>query len=422
VGVSTATSTPTLAARRVVSVHQKGHLMSNSAALNLPQVLVLGGGFGGVQAAMELARTKKFRVSLISERSFLHLFPTSIWIPTRGIRTDQTRVPLTAIAKANDFTLVNGAVAGIDAATKTVQTSAGNLSYDYLVIAMGSGKMKPPGVENSESLCTGPQAAVTLREQLDALIAAGTGRIAVGFGGNPKDPSAVRGGPAFEFLFNVDHLLRRTGLREAFELTFFAPMEQPGIRMGKKAYESLGPDYRRRGIARQVGVPIARFSAEGVEFADGNVLPADLVMFIPAGTGHPVLTGSGLATTEAGFLDIDSGCLVAGTTNVYAVGDSAAMAGPDWRAKQVHMAEVMGRVAAHNIAYDHEGRSERESYLDHVTLVCLMDVGNGANLVYRTSRREGIIPLPVVGHWAKRAWGWYAGATKLRRFPRMPGL
>lgn len=396
--------------------------MSHPAAPTLPHVLVLGGGFGGVQAAMELARTKTFRVSLVSERPYLHLFPTSIWIPTRGIRTDQTRVALTDIAKANGFTLVNGEVKGIDAATNTVQTSAGQLSYDYLVVALGSGKMKPPGVENSESLCTGPQAAVTLREQLDALLAVGSGRIAVGFGGNPKDPSAVRGGPAFEFLFNVDHLLRRKGVRESFELTFFAPMEQPGIRMGKKAYDSLAPALAKLGIARQVGVPIAKFTAEGVEFADGSALPADLVMFIPAGTGHPVLTASGLATTEAGFLDIDSGCLVAGTTNVYAVGDSAAMAGPDWRAKQGHMAEVMARVAAHNIAGAHQGRSERESYLDHVTLVCLMDVGNGANLIYRTSRREGIIPLPVVGHWAKRAWGWYSGATKLRRFPRLPGL
>lgn len=396
--------------------------MSDSDSTTLPTVLVLGGGFGGVQAAMELARTRTFQVSLVSERPYLHLFPTSIWIPTRGIRTDQTRVPLAAIGKANGFTVVNGSVANIDPAANSVQTSAGVLHYDYLVIALGSGKLKPTGVEHSESLCTGPDAAVTLREQLDRLIAAGSGRIAVGFGGNPKDPSAVRGGPAFEFLFNVDHALRRAGLRSSFELTFFAPMEKPGVRMGTKAYESLGPELGKRGIARHVGVPISAFSAEGVQFGDGSAVSADLVMFIPAGTGHPVLTASGLATTEAGFLDIDQGCLVAGTSNVYAVGDSASMAGPDWRAKQGHMAEVMARVAAHNIAHSHTGSTQRESYREHVTLVCLMDMGNGANLVYRTSKKQGMIRLPIIGHWAKRAWGWYSAATKLRRFPRLPGL
>lgn len=396
--------------------------MSESSTPILPRALILGGGFGGVQAAMELARTRKFGVSLISERPFLHLFPTSIWIPTRGIRTDQTRVPLADIGKANGFTVINGTVTGIDADARTVQSSAGELSYDYLVVAVGSGKMKPAGIEHSESLCTGPQAAVTLREQLDALIAAGSGRIAVGFGGNPKDPSAVRGGPAFEFLFNVDHLLRRRGLRQSFELTFFAPMEQPGIRMGKKAYASLGPELGKRGIARHVGVPITGFTANGVDFADGSTVAADLVMFIPAGTAHPVVATSGLATTPAGFLDIDEGCRVAGTANVYAVGDSAAMAGPDWRAKQGHMAEVMGRVAARNILSAHLGDGTAHSYLAEVSLVCLMDVGSGANLIYRKPGKEGMIRLPLIGHWAKRAWGWYSAATKLRRFPRLPGL
>lgn len=396
--------------------------MSDSAPDTLPKALVLGGGFGGVQAAMELAGTHRFQVSLVSERPFLHLFPTSIWIPTRGIRTDQTRVPLSDIAKANGFTLVNGAVTAIDAAANSVQTSAGTLAYDYLVIALGSGKLKPAGVEHSESLCAGPEAALTLRDQLDALIAAGSGRIAVGFGGNPKDPSAVRGGPAFEFLFNLDHLLRRRGLRGRFELTFFAPMEQPGVRMGKQAFESLGPELAKRGIGRHVGVPIAGFAAHAVEFVDGSTLDADLVMFIPAGTGHPVLTDSGLATTAAGFLDIDQGCLVSGTSNVYAVGDSAAMAGPDWRAKQGHMAEVMARVAAHNITESEVGSAQRDSYLGQVSLVCLMDLGNGANLVYRKADKQGMIRLPIIGHWAKRAWGWYSAANKLRRFPRLPGL
>ncbi len=49
----------------------------------------------------------------------------------------------------------------------------------------------------------------------------------MGFGGNPKDPSNVRGGPAFEVLFNVHNELKKKGIRDNFELTFFAPMEKP---------------------------------------------------------------------------------------------------------------------------------------------------------------------------------------------------
>ncbi len=53
------------------------------------------------------------------------------------------------------------------------------------------------------------------------LVDRGFGKIAVGFGGNPKDSSAVRGGPAFEVLFNIHNMLKKRGLRDKFELTFF---------------------------------------------------------------------------------------------------------------------------------------------------------------------------------------------------------
>ncbi len=48
----------------------------------MASVLVLGGGFGGVEAAINL-RKAGLEVTLVSERSYLYLYPTSIWIPTK---------------------------------------------------------------------------------------------------------------------------------------------------------------------------------------------------------------------------------------------------------------------------------------------------------------------------------------------------
>lgn len=73
---------------------------------------------------------------------------------------------------------------------------------------------------NTLSICGAPEEATALYGKLDKLIAQGKGKIAMGFGGNPKDSSAVRGGPAFEVLFNVDTYLKRKGIRDQFELTF----------------------------------------------------------------------------------------------------------------------------------------------------------------------------------------------------------
>ena len=121
-------------------------------------------------------------------------------------------------------------------------------------------------------------------------------------------------------------------------------------------------------------------------------------------------------------MQIDSGCAVPGYPGVWAVGDSAALEGPSWRAKQGHLAEVMARVAASNIAAEVAGRPERESYLPHVSITCLMDMGNGAAYVHRDETKEQMIPLPVVGHWMKKGWGSYFKASKRKQFPRLPGM
>ncbi len=82
----------------------------------------------------------------------------------------------------------------------------------------------------------------------------------------------------------------------------------------------------------------------------------------------------------------------------------------------------MARVVASNVRALHAGRPERESYLPHLGITCLLDTGNGAAYVHRDSHKEQMIPLPVVGHWMKQAWGAYFKASKRKQFPRLPGM
>jgi sulfide:quinone oxidoreductase len=384
--------------------------------------LVLGGGFAGVQAAIALRKTSSFDVTLISDRDYLFLFPTSIWIPTREMAFEKAQVSLEAIRKRYGFHLVIDEVKEIRSAGNTVVTAGGQYAYDYLVVATGAEKMRQPGIEHTLSICGKPDSSLVIRDRLDALIAKGSGSVAVGFGGNPKDKSAVRGGPAFELLFNIDRLLKRRKLRHNFSLTFFAPMAEPGERMGRAALTLMDRMFRSDGIARRVGTKITGFDPAGVAFEDGSRLDADLVLFIPGASGHSLMAQSDLPLNDAGFIRIDDTGLVAGSSNVYAVGDVAALEGPEWRAKQGHTAEVMARNAAFNIAAAEAGRPQRRGYQAHLSIICLMDVGNGAAFVYRGHKRNYVIPLPVIGHWMKQGWGTYARLTKLGRFPQLPGL
>ncbi|HSN90237.1 MAG TPA: FAD-dependent oxidoreductase, partial [Anaeromyxobacteraceae bacterium] len=292
--------------------------------------LVLGGGFGGLEAAIQLRR-RKFEVTLVSNRPRLFVYPTSIWVVTGERRLDQVTLDLADLARRHGFAFRTGTVQSIDAAGRAAVVDGERLAADHLVVAMGGDKLRPKGAEHTHTICGAPEQTERLRDALAARLARGSGRIAMGFGGNPKDPSAVRGGPAFELMFNVDTLLRRRGLRDRFELTFFAPMASPGARMGEKAVGAIQGMFGRLGIGMRFGKKISSFEPGGVGFEDGSRLEADLVVFVPAGEGHAVVKASALPRNEAGFVKIDGGCAVPGFPGVWAVGDAAALEGPDWR-------------------------------------------------------------------------------------------
>jgi len=383
--------------------------------------LVLGGGFAGLEAAIQL-RQKGLEVTLVSDRPFLLVYPTSIWVATGERPLADVSLDLADLAARHGFRFRQGKVESISGTGRSAVVSGETLQADHLVVAFGGGRLQPRGVEHTFTIGGAPEAAVRTGQALEALLACGQGRIAMGFGGNPKDTSAARGGPVFELMFNVDTLLRHRGLRDRFELTFFAPMASPGERMGKKAVPALQGMFRRLGVEMRFGKKIAAFEPGGVRLEDGSLLASDLTVFLPAGDGHPVVRDSDLPCNEAGFVRVDEGCAVPGFLGVWAIGDAAALEGPEWRAKQGHIAEVMARVAAANIAAREAGNSRRESYLPHLGITCLMDMGNGAAYVHRDDRKETLVPLPVVGHWMKQAWGAYYKASKRKQVPRLPGM
>lgn len=388
----------------------------------MKKVLVLGGGFAGVEAAIALQKSKQFEVTLVSNRDYLYLYPVSIWIPVDGIKFENVKLPLKKIQKAFPFRLIIDKVVSIQASENKIQLEQQTLGYDYLVVAIGADKLQPKGVENTFTICGAPEGNLAFRDAFQSLVKKGKGSIAIGFGGNPNDKSAVRGGPGFELIFNIDHYLRKKGLRDQFELNFFAPMDQPGARMGKGAMKMMGTMFKKKNLHQYYGKKIKLFEQDGVVFEDDSKLQSDLTMFIAAGTGSSVFKNSDLPLTPAGFIHIDKYCKVVGSDNVWAVGDSAGLEGTDFVAKQGHLAEIMGRLAANNIIQTAKGGTHFQDYHEHISILCVMDTGDGAAYVYRDTKKEFIIPMPVVGHWMKKSWGLYQKWTKTGKMPRIPGL
>jgi len=388
----------------------------------MKKVIILGGGFAGVEVAIKLQKSKLFEVTLISERDYLYLYPVSIWVPTGEIDFENTKLPLGEIQKKYPFRLIIDKVESVTSSENTVLLQKQTLTYDYLVIATGSDKMKPKGAEHTFTICGAPEGNLAFKNEFLKLVEKGRGNIAIGFGGNPKDKSAVRGGPAFEMIFNIDHYLRKKKIRDNFNLTFFAPMEEPGAKMGKTAMKMVHSLFKKQNLKQKFGLKIKEFESDGIVFEDDSKLDSDLTMFIAAGTGSAIYKNSGLAISESGFIQIDKFCKVKSNHNIYAVGDAAALEGPELASKQGHLAEIMGRIAAHNIIETEKGSHNYQDFQKHISILCVMDTGNGAAYVYRDSKKAFVIPMPVIGHWMKKAWGKYVKWSKTGKIPRLPGM
>jgi sulfide:quinone oxidoreductase len=178
-----------------------------------PHIVILGAGFAALTAVRRLRRhAPQARITLVAPKAEFVYLPSLIWIPS-GLRQGSDLIlPLDTFLKDHRVEFFAGRVTGLKDAGRTVLTDAGELSNDALLIATGGRFIKKlPGIEHALTLCEGVASAEAIRDRVDAMQ---SGRIALGFGGNPNEPSAMRGGPMFELLFGLDTHLRQQGKRE----------------------------------------------------------------------------------------------------------------------------------------------------------------------------------------------------------------
>ena len=369
---------------------------------NPARITVLGAGFGALSTVRELRRRDAHaRITLVAPRAELHYLPGIIWIPS-GLRTRADLVvPLDNFMQRMDVAFHPAEVVGLADGGRTAQTTLGELPNDALVVATGGRFLKKlPGIEHAITPCEGIAAAERIRDRLREMPG---GTIAVGFAGNPNEPTAVRGGPMFEFLFGIDEQLRREGRRDRFEITFFNPSTEPGNRLGPKAVKHLLGEMARRGIRTHLGHKLQRFEADKV-VTEGGEFSADLILFMPGMTGNAWFDATELPRSPGGLLQADAHCRIPGTERTYVVGDSGSFPGPDWMPKQAHMADLQAAAAAENLLGDLQGRPANAGF--KVELICIVDAIDHGTLIWRTADRNWLLPSTRLLHWAKRGFEW----------------
>lgn len=370
--------------------------------MSAPHIVVLGSGFAALTAVRELRRRdREVRITLVAPRAALTYYPSLIWVPSGMRRGADLDIDVSDFLARHDITFHAGRVTGLADGGRTVLTDNGPLANDALLIASGGRFLKAlPGIEHALTICEGVSAADTIRERLANMT---DGTIAFGFGTNPKEQGAMRGGPMFELLFGIDTLLRKQGRRDRFKLVFFNAAKTPGKRLGDKAVAGLLREMQKRDIATHLGHKPLGFEADRVRTEDGNI-PADLILFMPGMSGPAWAAEAGLPLSDGGFFQADAHCRVAGSDKVYVAGDSGSYPGPDWLPKQAHIADLQAKAAAENLLLALAGKPPVARF--KAELICIVDTLDRGILVYRDEKRTLVLPPCRLFHWAKRFFEW----------------
>ncbi|MBC8519193.1 MAG: FAD-dependent oxidoreductase [Gammaproteobacteria bacterium] len=366
------------------------------------KIVILGAGFAALTAVKTL-RKKRFSgsITMVASRPIFSYLPSTIWIPS-GLRSrEDLEIPLENFFARFNVRFFQGSVTGLDAESRQVNTDQCALPYDRLLIASGASFIKKlPGIKEHAIIpCDGIHAGEQIRDRIAAMDG---GSIAMGFGGNPKEPAGMRGGPVFEFLYGIDTLLRKQGRRDRFKITFFSPAPEPGKKLGPKAAGGLLREMKKRGIETHLGHKMKGFTENSV-ITEGGEIESNLTLFMPGLTGSVWLSESGLPLSPGGFVVADKGGRVPGFNNVYVAGDSGSFPGPEWMPKQAHMADLQAAAAVKNMLSDMTGSPENHHF--KVELICIVDSVNSGVLVYRDMKRAIIFKTRLF-HWAKLLFEW----------------
>jgi sulfide:quinone oxidoreductase len=369
----------------------------------MQRVTIVGSGFAALTAVKTLRKADPdCEIKLVSPKAEFHYLPGSIWIPSKIREPNDLILPLQPFFARMNVIHVEAEAVGLSDDGRRLKTTQGEIENDGLIIASGGRFIKKlPGIEHAITPCEGIAATMKIRERLAALE---QGVIAIGFAGNPKEPSAMRGGPMFEFLFGIDRQLRLERRRDRFKLIFFSPAAQPGQRLGPKAVTGLLREMEKRGIETHLGHKMKAFGEHSVT-TEGGTFHADLILFMPGMTGNQWFDNSTLPRSEGGLLKADAHCRVGGLSRVYVAGDSGSFPGPEWMPKQGHMADLQAAAAAKNLLAELRGDEPLARF--RVELLCIVDSQTSGMLVARTAKYNIVMPNLVIFHWLKRFFEWW---------------
>jgi sulfide:quinone oxidoreductase len=281
------------------------------------KVLVLGGGFGGVRAAISAraALDSDHEVTIVDRNRMPHLCGMNPLLIVGERETNKTGRSLGRLANRG-IKFVEANIDLIDTDAQNVATSAGTLDYDYLVVALGAAYDwdAVPGARDAYSFYDFDYAR-QLRRRLGRLK---RGKIVLAASKPPyKCPPAP-----FETTMIINWWARKKGIRKDIDISVYIPEPGPLGVAGKEASMRVRSALDQRGIELITEAGVTEVSTDGREasFTDGSSTSASIIATIPVHRLPDVVAASGIANGKP-WVPVDRATLETSTANVFAIGD-----------------------------------------------------------------------------------------------------
>lgn len=366
--------------------------------------LVLGGGVGGVVAANRLRQylSREHRVVLIDRESH-HVFqPSLLWLAVGDRKPDGFQRPLERLRRKG-IEVVQGDIARIDPATRTVTVGTRDITGDAIIVSLGA-DLAPNAISG---LSTGGHNLYTLEGATairDALQSFRGGRVVV----LTAAPAYKCPAAPYEAAMLIESALRRRGVRQSAQIDLYAAEPGPMGVAGKDVSAAVRQAVEAKGVRYHPEHQVTNVdgTARRLTFANGATADFDLLAYVPPHRAPAVVRDAGL-TNESGWVPVDRKTFATRFPGVFAIGDVVTV--PLTMGKPLPKAGVFAHgqaeVVAANIARAWQARGAEREFDGYGK--CFLETGDGlagfgaGNFYGEPAPQVTLRPPSRFGHWGK---------------------
>lgn len=301
-------------------------------------IVVLGGGFGGLNTVATLLHRlppeSGWTITLVDRHNYFLFTPLLYHAATGLVDPSNVLFPIRSLSHAENFEFREAAVQDIDLRRQVVHLDDGQLSYDYLVLALGS-------VTNFFGQDAELRDALTLKTTADAINVRNRLIDAFEHANVATDPEERRrcltfvvvggGATGIELAGAIQGLIRGTLARqyphirpEESRLIVFEALSEilPGLPRELAHYSEQR--LRDLGVDLRLNTPVAQVTADGITLKSGESIPSHTVIWAAGVKPSPIAAGLNVPKIKNGRILVNEFLQVQECPNCYALGDIAA--------------------------------------------------------------------------------------------------